>query len=98
MTDAAQSHKSWVAGVFDRAAQTHDRVGVNYHDHFGLRLVEIANPLPGSPWLDVGCGRGAVLVPAPQRAGRLVEIEPRVKPAGPVALGPLHWLNGPAQR
>jgi ubiquinone/menaquinone biosynthesis C-methylase UbiE len=68
-------HKDWVAGVFDRAAQTYDRVGEPYHDHFGRRLVEMLGPRCGDAVLDVGCGRGAVLVPAAPLVGRLVGVD-----------------------
>jgi ubiquinone/menaquinone biosynthesis C-methylase UbiE len=74
MTDI-DDHKQWVAGVFDRAAQTYDRVGEPYHDHYGRRLVEVLAPRPTDDLLDVGCGRGAVLVPAAGRVGRLVGVD-----------------------
>ena len=61
--------KAWVAGVFDRAAPTYDEVAGAYHDHFGVRLIESAGVGPGDVVLDVGCGRGAVLVPAGARVG-----------------------------
>jgi O-methyltransferase / aklanonic acid methyltransferase len=73
--DEAEVHKDWVAGVFDRAAQTYDRVGEPYHDYFGRRLVEVLEPRATDAVLDVGCGRGAVLVPASGRVGRLVGID-----------------------
>lgn len=67
-----------MAGVFDRAAPTYDRVGDSYHDHFGRRLVDAAGVEPGMSVLDVACGRGAVLLPAVERvgaAGRVVGID-----------------------
>ena len=67
MTDADK--KTWLAGVFDRAAPTYDRIGDQYHDHFGRRLVEVAGIAAGARVLDVACGRGAVLVPAAEHAG-----------------------------
>jgi ubiquinone/menaquinone biosynthesis C-methylase UbiE len=69
MTDRAVDAKEWLAGVFDRAAPTYDAVAGAYHDHFGARLVELADVRAGDAVLDVGCGRGAVLVPAAVRAG-----------------------------
>jgi ubiquinone/menaquinone biosynthesis C-methylase UbiE len=61
--------KAWLAGVFDRAAPTYDRVGDNYHDYFGQRLVDLADIGEGDTVLDVACGRGAALLPAAKRAG-----------------------------
>ena len=61
--------KAWVAGVFDRAASTYDESAGAYHDVFGIRLVEAVGVMPGDAVLDVGCGRGAILVPAAERAG-----------------------------
>lgn len=69
MPNNLDGQKQWLAGVFDRAAPTYDRVGDAYHDYFGRRLVEIAGIGPGARVLDVACGRGAVLVPAADRAG-----------------------------
>ena len=34
--------KVWLAGVFDRAAETYDLTAGAYHGHFGTRLVELA--------------------------------------------------------
>jgi ubiquinone/menaquinone biosynthesis C-methylase UbiE len=70
MTDGeAERHKRWVAGVFDRAAATYDRVGDAYHDEFGRQLVRLVDIAEGADLLDVACGRGAVLVPASERVG-----------------------------
>jgi ubiquinone/menaquinone biosynthesis C-methylase UbiE len=69
VTDAARGQKEWLAGVFDRAAPSYDRVGESYHDHFGARLADAARIEPAMSVLDVACGRGAVLVPAAARVG-----------------------------
>lgn len=61
--------KTWLAGVFDRAAPTYDRVGDAYHDFFGERLVDMAGVREGTSLLDVACGRGAALLPAARRVG-----------------------------
>ena len=61
--------KPWLAGVFDRAAPTYDRVGEAYHDFFGEQLVDLAGVDPGDSVLDVACGRGAALLPAARRVG-----------------------------
>ena len=57
MPDDAQGGdpKAWLAGVFDRAAPTYDRVGDNYHDYFGERLVDLAGIAEGDAVLDVAC-------------------------------------------
>jgi ubiquinone/menaquinone biosynthesis C-methylase UbiE len=67
--DAQGDPKAWLAGVFDRAAPTYDRVGDNYHDYFGERLVDLAGIGEGDEVLDVACGRGAALLPAAKRSG-----------------------------
>jgi ubiquinone/menaquinone biosynthesis C-methylase UbiE len=61
--------KEWLAGVFDRAASTYDVLAGSYHDHFGVRLVDLAGVAVGDSVLDVACGRGALLVPAARRVG-----------------------------
>ena len=65
----ADRGKSWLAGVFDRAAPTYDRVGESYHEVFGRRLVERVGSITGASVLDVACGKGAVAFPAATAAG-----------------------------
>jgi SAM-dependent methyltransferase len=67
---AGRSSNEWLAGVFDRAAPTYDEVAGGYHQHFGERLVALADVQEGDRVLDVACGRGAALVPAARAAGR----------------------------
>lgn len=57
-----------IAGVFDRAAATYDAVGVSMFGPIAEHLVARLAPQPGERLLDVGCGRGAVLI----RAARMV--------------------------
>jgi ubiquinone/menaquinone biosynthesis C-methylase UbiE len=61
--------KTWIAGVFDRAAPSYDQLAGRYHEHFGERLVELSGVGSGDAVLDVACGRGAALVPAATRVG-----------------------------
>lgn len=69
MTGAWQI-KAAVAGLFDRAlAAGYERTDVEFFTILGERLVKLAAPQPGERVLDVGCGRGACLLPAAQAVG-----------------------------
>ncbi|MFJ8785858.1 class I SAM-dependent methyltransferase [Streptomyces sp. NPDC102476] len=50
--------------VFDRAAASYGRIGGQFFEQAGQALVQMALPQPGEDLLDVGCGRGASLLPA----------------------------------
>ena len=58
-----------IAGVFDRASETYDGVGVEFFSIVGRELVDLARLQPGEQVLDVGCGRGAVVFPAAEAVG-----------------------------
>ncbi|MFD9570318.1 class I SAM-dependent methyltransferase [Streptomyces sp. NPDC059982] len=58
-----------IAGLFDRAAVTYDRVGVDLLPAAGRLLVEHARIAPGEHVLDAGCGAGASLLPAARTVG-----------------------------
>jgi len=58
-----------VAAVFDRAAETYDRVGVDLFQPIAARLVAALAPQVGERVLDMGCGRGAVLLPLAAAVG-----------------------------
>jgi SAM-dependent methyltransferase len=53
-----------VSGVFNRAADLYESVGVEYFSVFGRWLVEGSALQAGQRVLDLGCGRGAVTLPA----------------------------------
>ena len=58
-----------VAGLFDALSATYDAVGVDFFAPIADGLLSAMPPRPGERWLDVGCGRGAVLLPAAEAIG-----------------------------
>jgi ubiquinone/menaquinone biosynthesis C-methylase UbiE len=58
-----------VISIFDQVADTYDAVGVDFFTPMGVELVRRAGIAPGESVLDVGCGRGAVLLSAAEAAG-----------------------------
>lgn len=58
-----------MVGVFDRAAETYDSVGVPWFGPIAQGLVEELAVRPGERVLDLGCGRGAALLPLARAAG-----------------------------
>ena len=71
-----EDHKTWLAGVFDRAATTYDQIGEAYHSYFAERMIDITAPSRDAHLLDVACGRGAVLLAAAARGvGQLSGID-----------------------
>jgi ubiquinone/menaquinone biosynthesis C-methylase UbiE len=79
-TESPQMHappeevKRYLSGLFDRAATTYESVGVPFFGPLGRRLVQVAAVQPGWRILDVGCGRGAALVPAAEAVGPQGEV------------------------
>jgi ubiquinone/menaquinone biosynthesis C-methylase UbiE len=59
-----EDQQAWLAGVFDRAAPTYDRIGEAYHSFFAERMIDLVDPARDVELLDVACGRGAVLLAA----------------------------------
>jgi ubiquinone/menaquinone biosynthesis C-methylase UbiE len=68
-TTEGAARSAQVAAVFDRVAETYDNVGVPWFTPIAQGLVRLAAPAPGERVLDVGCGRGAALLPAAEAAG-----------------------------
>ena len=57
------------AGVFDRAADTYDAVGVDWFVPIAAGLIQELQPAAGERALDIGCGRGAALFPLAEGVG-----------------------------
>lgn len=58
-----------VAALFDRLAADYDQSGVDFFEPIADGLLAHVPPREGERWLDVGCGRGAVLLPAAAAVG-----------------------------
>jgi ubiquinone/menaquinone biosynthesis C-methylase UbiE len=69
------------AGLFDSLARDYDASGVDFFQPIARRLVTALEPVRGESWLDLGCGRGAVLLPLAEAVdpGRVVGVD--VSPA-----------------
>jgi ubiquinone/menaquinone biosynthesis C-methylase UbiE len=50
-----------VASLFDALSETYDSVGVDFFQPIAASLVRAMTPIKGESWLDIGCGRGAVI-------------------------------------
>ncbi len=55
--------------LFDAVADSYDQVGVDFFGPIAAGLVDELNPQPGERVFDLGCGRGAVLLPVARRVG-----------------------------
>jgi SAM-dependent methyltransferase len=58
-----------VTAGFSRAADRYDTGGAGFFTDMGARLVDQADVRPGMQVLDVGCGKGAVTIPAAHSVG-----------------------------
>lgn len=61
--------KLLASGLFDRASATYDQTGNDFFSTFGRWVVDAADLQPGDRVLDLGSGRGAVLLPAARAVG-----------------------------
>lgn len=57
------------ARLWDTLADTYDQVGVDFFGPAAAGLVDALDPQPGERVVDLGCGRGAVLLPLARRVG-----------------------------
>lgn len=62
-------HSEKMANLFDKLSDTYDEVGVEFFKPIASKLLELMPPIENERWLDIGCGRGAVLLPAAQKIG-----------------------------
>ena len=65
----AQDPRARISALFDAVADTYDQVGVPFFAPIGQGLVDALDPQPGERGLDLGCGRGAALLPLARAVG-----------------------------
>lgn len=58
-----------MANLFDKLSDTYDEVGVDFFQPIAATLLASMPPAEGERWLDIGCGRGAVLLPVAEAIG-----------------------------
>ncbi|MEV4349375.1 methyltransferase domain-containing protein [Actinoplanes sp. NPDC049596] len=58
-----------IIDVFDRVSGEYDSVGVDFFKPMAEAVVRAVAPRPGDRVLDLGCGRGAALLPAARLVG-----------------------------
>lgn len=69
-TGSSRRNVTDVASFYSRVASDYGELGPPYFAIAGERLVELADVQPGSVVVDLGTGRGAVLLPAAGRVGQ----------------------------
>jgi ubiquinone/menaquinone biosynthesis C-methylase UbiE len=69
MVDAS-GHTEKMANLFDKLSDSYDEVGVDFFQPIAASLLTSMPPTQGERWLDIGCGRGAVLLPVAQGIGQ----------------------------
>ena len=73
MFPSHHDRKSQTQALFSTLAPEYDTAGPGTFAHFGRCLVDLVGVDPRQRVLDVATGRGAVLIPAAERAGQTVE-------------------------
>jgi len=63
-------HTEKMANLFDKLSDSYDEVGVDFFQPIAASLLASMPPAEGERWLDIGCGRGAVLLPAAEAIGQ----------------------------
>jgi ubiquinone/menaquinone biosynthesis C-methylase UbiE len=66
--------KEFLSQLFTKVSKGFDQSGPKFFTHFGELLVSFSDIKQGSKVLDVGCGRGASLIPAAKRVGKLGKV------------------------
>jgi ubiquinone/menaquinone biosynthesis C-methylase UbiE len=74
MTDHDHPQKAHFSGLFHRASETYDAVGVDFFAPLAAALVARADLRPGEHVLDLGTGRGAALRAAADAVGAAGEV------------------------
>jgi ubiquinone/menaquinone biosynthesis C-methylase UbiE len=65
----SSGHSAMMANLFDKLSDSYDEVGVDFFKPIAATLLRAMPPVEAEHWLDVGCGRGAVLFPAAEGIG-----------------------------
>lgn len=63
-------HTEKMAKLFDKLSDSYDEVGVDFFQPIATTLLASMPPTDGERWLDIGCGRGAVLLPVAKAIGQ----------------------------
>ena len=63
------AQRETLRSLFDAVADSYDQVGVDFFQPIAAGLVAELNPQPGERALDLGCGRGAALLPIAHAVG-----------------------------
>ncbi|WP_377641524.1 class I SAM-dependent methyltransferase [Oryzobacter terrae] len=97
-TPSADERKAGIAGVFDRAAESYDQVGLEFFGPIADALVARTAPRPGERVLDVGCGRGASALRAAHAVGpegtvHAIDLAPRMVEGLLTQAVELPWLT-----